>query len=358
MLESLITSILIAAVLPVVFAVFQFFRVREEKRQSGSSVGKIGLTKALIVFFAVFMILFFAGAVAAIVFAVLDPALTVSQFWIITGTVLVFCALGLVGYICAKSDYIILKQDEVLVKKPFRKIRVHRLSEIAFYRDVQSYAGGVTCYEDSGIPLFEVSYFHVGVERLTALLRERQVPKLSDRFPLEKFRENGAYLAYTKRRSRKILTGVLFGFGLSCLLLVLLISPQLKLYPFENVRKAGIIRTVERQEKELTLTLEGDEGIYRLNNIVYDVLDPACLGRLSEGVAVELTVGYVDELGRNHLSGIEIDGVVYLDPSEAAAAEASNYRLGRITILVFLVIGAGLLIGSLICLLLWKRSSR
>lgn len=355
---DIITISLIAIIIPAAFSLFIFFRKREERKVKSGENFKIKTTKALIVFFAVFAVICFAAMIGVGIWALSDPSVTIYQLLIVEAVMLIFFLLGALGYIITAYDYIILKENEVIVQKPFKKLTSVSYSQIKYFSQSPVVFDGINCYDEYGISLFAVSNIHVGVDKLSEWLNKKQIEQLPVRFPLKRFEGQERFELNKKSKKYKMYFGIFLGFGLSAFFLVFLIYPQLSYVEFENYRVEGIVSSYEMDEDTITITLENDDTTYWLNNIIYGELNEDFCNILHDGLEVELFIGYTDELSRGIISGISSGGVEYLDPIAAEQAESDNYYAGIVICYVFIAIGAVLIVLSAVYIYLTSKVKR
>ena len=104
--ETMLTSLIIAVALPIVFSVFWFFKVREEKKaRSGESI-RTRPPKLLSAFFLGFALLVLCGGIAGIIYCCITDSdnTTASKVIIISIFVAVFSAIGFFGYVYKRQD--------------------------------------------------------------------------------------------------------------------------------------------------------------------------------------------------------------------------------------------------------------
>lgn len=345
-MAGIITIIAISIVIPVAMAAFEFCRRREEKRIRGASDLKIKVTKPLVVFFMCFMALSFAAMIGVGIWAIYDTPMSVHMLVAAEIIIFVFLLISAIGYVFTAFDYVVLKDDGVIVKRPFKKLRKVDYSQIIYFSNSPVAFDGVSCYDRTGVPLFTMSNMHVGIDKLVEVLKQKQIEQLPLRFPLKRFEGYKRFKLYNKLKKHKLSFGLFAGFAVACFFLVFLIYPQLENNGFENTRVDGTISSFEMDEETIGMTLEGDDACYWVNNIVYGELDKSFRNVLRDGLEVTLYIGYSDEYGRENISGIVSGGAEYLDPADAERAEANNYRGGIIACYIFGGVGVVLVILS------------
>lgn len=357
-LTDLITIVLIAIIIPAAFSFFIFFRKREERRVKSDENFKIKTTKSLIAFFAIFAIVCFAAMIGIGIWAISDSSVTTYQLLISEAVIFIFFLLGAIGYIITAYDFIILKENEVIVQKPFKKLTSVSCSQIKYFSQSPVVFDGITCYDEYGIGLFAVANMHVGVDKLSEWLNKKQIEQLPVRFPLKRFEGQERFELNKKSKKYKMNFGIFLGFAIAAFFLVFLIYPQLNYTPFENYKADGIISYCEKDESTITIALQDDESVYWLSNVIYPALDENFCNIMDEGVEVSLTVGYVDENDRKIISGIVSGDTQYLSPAEAEHLEYNNYHGGLIICYIFIAVGAVLIVVSAVYFYKSKKSER
>ena len=337
--------IAIAVAISALFSLLQYSRVRAERRLAGRRIGKIRPVKTILAIFIAFAVLVFAGMITVAVLFARNGA-TAYQFWVAEGVCALFLAVALLGIYCWAADYVAITADGILAQSPFSGVKKVKYEDMAWCTDVSVDPPEFVCYDSDGIKLFGVSRLHVGADRVAGAVISRGVKVLPPTYALRQFEGNPRFILSKKKTSSAVTFGLLLGFAAVTLLLVPLIFPQLKLHTFENYTVSGTVAACTAENGAMSLALEGDENVYRVNNIVYGEIDPDTERSLPAGTDITLTVAYEGEDGALNVSGIYAGGVQYLDPADSERAERDNFNAGRIVCYVFIAVGCVLIAAS------------
>ena len=182
--ETMLTSLIIAVALPIVFSVFWFFKVREEKKaRSGESI-RTRPPKLLSAFFLGFALLVLCGGIAGIIYFCITDSdnTTASKVIIISIFVAVFSAMGFFGYVLVRFNYVIADAEGVLAYRLFRKKRYYRYEEIGCFQDTieMGMMGGLIGYDKDDKKIFAIEAVHIGASDVARLLREHGVTEKFD----------------------------------------------------------------------------------------------------------------------------------------------------------------------------------
>lgn len=356
-MTELIVVLVLIFLLPALFAAFYRFRVREERRIVQGKDLKIRYTKVFFVLFLTFGCLWLAAMIGVLIGYLLDDSMQKNTFYLLEGIFLLFALLGWLGVYAFLDDVVVVAGEEIFVKKPFRKIRKTSFDKIAFFLVQATALGGVVCYDKAGVVIFFVSQMQVGVDAFARMLAERGKEFIPVPFPEERFRQFPRYNLYKQKQKAMSAFVSFFVCGIVLLLIPLITFPLLSEQEYSDRTAEGYVEDFQLKGDNFTLSLQGDEHVYWLNNIVYENLDKTFLDKLAKGIYVRLHIGYTDERGRENITGIEYFGREYLTPQEAERAEYENYRLGRTMGFIFLGICGILLVASVPFGVRWKRLS-
>ena len=346
MLTELITAIAVIVLLPIVFGALFCARMREERKMRTDGYLRIKVPKAVVVFFVLFSAFIFFGMIGVLIGYVLDESMPLSAFLIIEGLMLFLFAIGASGFYAALSYSVFVFEDRIVVKKPFCKEKTFPFENIAYYSAYGNFFGGVICYDECGIVVFSVSMLEVGVDAFARILAQRGISLIGFPFPKEKFLQFPRYRLFRKKQDAKAIFFTVLFVGIVFLLMGVLVMSLLTVKEYSEESAEGYVETYEVKEDNFTITLQGDDSVYWLNNIVYDALDKSFLKELKQGIFVRLQIGYTDERGRKNITGIEYFEKTYLEPQAAVAAEYSNYQTGRTIMFVFCGLGGALILFS------------
>ena len=131
---------------------------------------------------------------------------------------------------------------------------------------------------------------------------------------------------------------------------------------YQNEKIAGTVESVEYSGDTVKIKLAGDESKYYVNNIVYEKFDVEMFKRwfpekdslVADG-EITLWVAYTDDSERKNLSQIEFNGQRVLSASAAEQAERDNYFLGKVTNIVFAVLGGGGLLAGVALVAIFRK---
>lgn len=343
-LTSIIITVAVSVILPVVFNLFYFLKRREEKKLKENTEGALRtrMPKFIKGFFLGFAILCFLGMIGVdIALIVGHESLTV--LIVVTVCFTLFGSIGMFGFLLTAINCEIVDGDTITVIRLFKKRKEVDIGSIDSYRLMQGIAGGLTAFDENGIPIFSSEGLSINLDALAHRLDERGVRKVGVPYPTKAMQKTPIYKRYAKKKNFKIFAWTAFGCGLMFLLLPAIIFPNLHNYQFENYEVNGVISEFEGKEQFITFKLEGDENTYCINNIIYDELRTSFVRKAEVGVEVSLLVGYTDDRGRRAVSQVSISGEIFLDKDDAQRAETENYEFGRIMGWVFVGIGGALL---------------
>lgn len=351
-LSSIITVATISVVLPVVFNLFYFLKAREEKKQKikRGDAFRTRAPTAIKAFFLGFAIVMFAAMIGVDISIIVDgdPLSTVA---IVTGCFTLFASIGMIGFFVAALNYEIVDGDKIIVVRCFKKRREVEISSIARYQNTGGYLGGLTAFDENGIPLFSSEGMNLNLDRLVQVLDSHSVPQAGKGYPTKEIKETPIYKRYNKKHNLAVFSWLFFGMGLCFLFLFAIIFPTINHYEFENYEVSGVISEYESKEKFVTFKLEGDENTYCINNIIYDELKNSFEKDVKIGARVSLLIGYTDGRSRKNVSQFEMNGTLYLDKDSAQRAETENDKLGYVFCWIFFGISAALLAAWVSCLI-------
>lgn len=240
----------------------------------------------------------------------------------------------------------------------FKKDTLVKYSDITYINSHSFGFGQVSCYDSNGIPLFEVDQYHLGVEQLDNKLRSKGYFLLPNPYPSEDMKSNVKFQHHKKLSSTKVGFWCFALFGLSSLLLGILVNTLSNFNEYENYEVSGIVENYTKGEEILKIYLKDDANIYYINNIVYDELDEDIYKVLDDNIEIKMHIAYQDEYSRFNISQLEVNGEVYLNMNSSETAEYSNYRNGQIGSFVMIGIGAILEIFGVVYFIKFKKLNR
>ena len=177
--ETLLTALLIAVIIPIVFAFFWFFKVRGEKKSSSQEVIRTHPPKALSGFFLGFALIVLLGGVAGIIYCYVADSenTTVSMVIAIAVFIAVFSALGFFGYAYIRFNYVVADTEGIQVYRLFRRKRYYRYDEIGCFQDTTNLGlmGGLKGYDKNNSKIFAIEAVHIGASAVAQRMREHGV---------------------------------------------------------------------------------------------------------------------------------------------------------------------------------------
>ena len=181
LLETLIIALLIEIVLPVLFAIFGFFKRRGEKKIKGQEVVRTRPPRILSGFFLGFALLVLLVGTAGIIYCCITDAenTTLSAVITISSIVAFFSAVGFFGYAYVRFNYVVASNEGIVAYRLFRKTRYYRYDEIAYFKDTthMGLAGGLIGYDKNNKKIFAIEAIHIGASAVVKRLREHGVPE-------------------------------------------------------------------------------------------------------------------------------------------------------------------------------------
>lgn len=179
LLETLIIALLIEIILPVLFAIFGFFKRRGEKKITEQEVVRTRPPRILSGFFLGFALLVLLVGTAGIVYCCVTDAehTTVSAVITISSVVAFFSAVGFFGYAYIRFNYVVADAEGIAAYRLFRKKRYFRYDEITYFKDTthMGIAGGLIGYDKNNKKIFAIEGIHIGVSAVANRLREHGV---------------------------------------------------------------------------------------------------------------------------------------------------------------------------------------
>ncbi|MDE7083441.1 MAG: hypothetical protein K2O89_07055 [Clostridia bacterium] len=346
---EIVTLVAIAVILPLVFQLFYFLKSREEKKSGIDKLNRTRAPKALLWFFLGFALLGITVMIVAAAFMIRDREPVSAIIAIIIGFSL-FSALGFFGFIWSRFRYEIIEDDGITLVRFNKRWKVY-FSEIEYYKFTDGMAGGLIAYDKNGVVIFSAEAINIGSHKLVSAMQNNFVTEVFNGFPPAEMKKSKEYKTGQNKSGIIILSWTMFGLGVFILAVWGLIFSNASLHEFENYEVSGIVESYEFKEDTLTVKLVDDDGVYWVNNIVYDEMNKSVKKAIKENVGIDLLIGYKDDRERFNISQIKIDGEIYLNATDAEKSEKDNYD-GTVTLcwvifgisVAMLVTWAGLLI--------------
>lgn len=177
--ESIITALLISIVLPIVFTVFWFFKLRGEKKLPQGEAVRTRPPKTLSGFFLGFALLALCGGIAGIIYCCITDSENTTAWAVILISVCIaaFSALGFFGYALVRFNYVVADNEGIIAYRLFRKKRYYRYEEICYFHDTTwtGMMGGLIGYDKDNKKIFAVEALHIGTSAVAQMLREHGV---------------------------------------------------------------------------------------------------------------------------------------------------------------------------------------
>lgn len=177
--ETLLISLLIVVILPIVFSFFWFFKVRGEKKISSQDVIRTRPPKVLSGFFLGFALFVLLGGIAALIYCCITDSEHTTIPGVITLSVCIgaFSVLGFFSFAYVRFNYVVVDTAGVLVCRLFRKKRYYRYDEIDSFQDTTNLGimGGLIGYYKNNKKIFAIEAVHIGTSAVAQRLREHGV---------------------------------------------------------------------------------------------------------------------------------------------------------------------------------------
>ena len=176
--EGLVIAALVALIVPISFTIFWACKKRGEKRIKNKEVIRTRPPLLLTGFLLGFALLVFFGGTGGLIYCCLtDDATTVGIIILFSVGIAIFTALGLVGYVLVRFNYVVADNEGIAVYRAFRKKRYYRYEEIGSFEDSTSRGmlGGLKGYDKENKVIFSVEAVHIGVAAVIQKMREHGV---------------------------------------------------------------------------------------------------------------------------------------------------------------------------------------
>lgn len=347
-MEDIISLILILIFIPLVFQLFMFFQMREERKYKHQAVNRTKAPKWAVWFLLGFAVLFFATMVIAASLMIANGEST-SSIVIVVCVAGLFVALGLFGFSYMRFRYEIFDDEKVTVIRCFSKPKVFYYKDIAYYSYMSGIIGGLRTYDKNGIVLFSQEAIYVGMDDLKNTIAAHNIAGVPFGYFVKHMQGNAVFKAYRKKFMCTVIAWAMFGIGLMFVGLFGLILPNADYKVYRNYPVQGIVKSYDFGNSDtFSLKLDGDNNKYYINNIVYKKLDSALKRNIKAGDDVLLHIGYKDSNGRLNISQLQIGDKIYLRMGEAEKVEQDNYDSIVVGSYVFLGIGGALMAAWLV----------
>lgn len=324
-MEFLLQGLLFPIVLWGVMALFVRAREKEELRLKGKTTFLLKTAKGIRIFFLAWMCLMLIAMTAVAFLDFLGDDLKLSA--LLTAELVLggFAALGGFGFCHTNYNYTVVSEERIVKVRCFQKNINVEYADMA-YMVSYSQGGQMVVYDKDGLILLIADGTMVGVEKLDAILKSKNIPSPPTPFPTEEMKQSPKYRFYQTYSSVKLKKLMFFGFGILALLMAVLTLTQAHYVKFENAEFLGIVEEIKATEKTVSLKLKDDAHQYYINDLIYDALDEDIFQVLEAGKEVVLYVGYTDEYERSCISEIAVDGKTYLYMEETEKIAYDNYK--------------------------------
>ena len=177
--ETVLTTVLIAIVVPSFFALILLLKSREEKKIKFENTVRTRPPKIISGFFLGFALLVLLGGVGMMIYCCITDAehTTVDTVIVASVCIALFSALGFFGYAYARFNYVVANDEGVLAYRLFRKSKFYRYEDIGSFQDTINLGmmGALTGYGKDGKKIFAIEAVHIGSSEVARLLREHGV---------------------------------------------------------------------------------------------------------------------------------------------------------------------------------------
>lgn len=183
--ETILTTVLITLILPVVFSLFWFFKLRSEKDISSDEVIRTRPPQMLSGFFLGFGLIVLLGGIGMIVYSCITDSENTTFGTVVMMSVFValFSAIGFFAYAYYRFNYVVADTNGILVYRLFRKKRYYTYSEIGSFQDTTNLGmlGGLKGYDKNNSQIFAIEAVHIGVSAVAERLREKGILEIFKR---------------------------------------------------------------------------------------------------------------------------------------------------------------------------------
>lgn len=367
---GVITSALIvgsvSVLVPLILSFAYRARIKEEKKNYAKFEGEARTRMAKWQNVVIIVVIAFiaVGMLAIALFAAFEREYEIAAG--VTFVNVLYTGLLTTVYIWCNLRYEIATDDRLILVRKFGKKRIEYFfgKDILYYGAMmQGYMSSLTMYDAYGIPLAQISSLRVGVSAIARKLQNSTARAVMPNFPPPQARTTPHYKQYKTKNTRKTALVLCFTIGI-CMALIsfIMFFANQKVPVYQNEKIAGTVESVEYSGDTVKIKLAGDESKYYVNNIVYEKFDVEMFKRwfpekdsfVADG-EITLWVAYTDDSERKNLSQIEFNGQRVLSASAAEQAERDNYFLGKVTNIVFAVLGGGGLLAGVALVAIFRK---
>ncbi len=316
--------ILFPLTMALTFCVLFKGKEKEEKRLDKNSLYKIKMGSSFKYFFLVCMALTLIAAVTVLIFCIIDKnGIAFSGKMALISVILFFFLVGLFGYVYVKYFYLIITDNSIIQVKGFTKKEIP-YEKIKFMSTPKASIDSLIAYDEDYVPLFSADRSFVGIDKLIQTLKDKRVEEIAKVTQKDISPDNFAYKKYAKKVKINNLKYILLGFGLLLLAIFAMATPQIKPINFSDKQMTATLQSYRKVgEDVLFLKFENCDEEYRVNNVVYEVLDKKVYSALNKGKTVELVLYNAKS---KDISQIKIDGKIYLNKEEVMKNEIGKRK--------------------------------
>ncbi len=178
-LQSLLVPLIILIVLPTVFSLFMYFKVRGEKKILSEDVIRTRPPKVFSGFFLGFALIVLFGGIAGMIYCCITDSenTTVVAVIVLSVCIAAFSGLGFFGYAYVRFNYVVADNDGILCCRLFKEKRYYRYEEISYFQDTIDLGmmGGLVGYNKDNERIFAIEAVQIGASLVAQRLRDHGV---------------------------------------------------------------------------------------------------------------------------------------------------------------------------------------
>lgn len=352
---EIISSIICLFFVVIGSLIYEYIKKKEEIKLSLKSEFTVKSSKGILLFFMLWMIICSLGMIGVVIYLITSGEPNETQtVWIAEIILLAFFFLGTLGFFTCKYNYLVIKDNGIVIKSLFKKTRFIKYTDITYVNCIM----GIQCFDSDGIQLFAVDHYHIGIDKLYSFLLNKGCIELPTPYPTKEMKDNARFMAYRRKSSLISSFWALSIFAFLFLSIGLLANSLSDFKSYENYKVIGYVESYTNDDETLKIKLKNDSNQYYVNNIVYDEINENLFKVINQDDSLILHIGYIDEYNRLNISQIEINNTIYLNMSDAEDREYSNYNAGIISSYIFFSISAIFFAFSIVFFVKLKRYSK
>ena len=323
---------------------YQYFKEQKETDKENFIIKSL---KPVVAIWFIISSISFAGLVTFNVFAIYYKLEKIG-FFVVEVILFIFFALCFYCFLSCRLDKTIIKGNEITIKKILFKTKRTTFEKIKYFNIVCFYFEILKCYDEYGVPLMTISLIQLNSQKFQDILIDKDITELPNPFPYNEFKYLPQNKIYYKKDSCK--SGIVTALCISIFLVLMsaVFFAMTNYNEFINLEKSGYLESYQEEKNRLQLKFQNDESIYIVNSIYCDELNQDIFQHLKKDKLVELQIAYIDEKNVYNISGIEIDGQIFLSVEDSQKAEYKNYRTGIITCIVTSCLAASSFITAIV----------